>query len=101
MTQGLDRYASARGARDVTAGYGHNTVLRGVTIMVRASSVSALLGLKGAGKTTLLKSVSVLLRPTSGSAVIDGRGRQQAGAVPSDRAGSVPHPRGPARSSVV
>ena len=58
--------------RDVTAGYGHNTVLRGVTITVRASSVTALLGSNGAGKTTLLKSVSGLLRPTSGSVVIDG-----------------------------
>jgi branched-chain amino acid transport system ATP-binding protein len=58
--------------RGVSAGYGHSTVLRGVSITVPAASVTALLGPNGAGKTTLLKTVSGLLRPTSGSVVIDG-----------------------------
>ena len=58
--------------RDVSGGYGHTTVLRGVNLTVPASSVTALLGPNGAGKTTLLKTVSGLLRPTAGSVLIDG-----------------------------
>lgn len=58
--------------RDISGGYGHTTVLRGVSITVPAASVTALLGPNGAGKTTLLKTVSGLLRPTSGTVVIDG-----------------------------
>ena len=58
--------------RDITGGYGHTTVLRGVDLTVPAGSVTALLGPNGAGKTTLLKTVSGLLRPTSGSVVIHG-----------------------------
>jgi branched-chain amino acid transport system ATP-binding protein len=58
--------------RDISGGYGHTTILRGVSITVPAASVTALLGPNGAGKTTLLKTVSGLLRPTSGTVVIDG-----------------------------
>jgi branched-chain amino acid transport system ATP-binding protein len=58
--------------RDISGGYGHTTVLRGVNLTVPAASVTALLGPNGAGKTTLLKTVSGLLRPGSGSVVIDG-----------------------------
>ena len=58
--------------RDISGGYGHTTVLRGVNLTVPAASVTALLGPNGAGKTTLLKIVSGLLRPTSGSVLIDG-----------------------------
>ena len=58
--------------RDITSGYGHTMVLRGVNLTVPAASVTALLGPNGAGKTTLLKTVSGLLQPDSGSVVIDG-----------------------------
>jgi branched-chain amino acid transport system ATP-binding protein len=57
---------------DVEAGYGHTTVLRGVSLTVPEGSVVALVGPNGAGKTTLLKTVSGLVRPTSGSVRILG-----------------------------
>ena len=59
--------APALELRAVTGGYGQATVLRGVSITVPASGVTALLGPNGAGKTTLLKMVSGFLRPGSGS----------------------------------
>ncbi len=59
--------------RNVSAGYGGNTVLRDVTLCVPDGSVVALLGANGAGKTTLLRVASGLLRPTLGSMHIDGR----------------------------
>jgi len=58
--------------RDIEAGYGETTVLRGVSVAVPSSSVVALLGPNGAGKTTLLRIASGLLQPSHGSIVIDG-----------------------------
>ena len=58
--------------RDISGGYGHTTVLRGVNLTVPAASVTALLGPNGAGKTTLLKTISGLLQPASGSVVVAG-----------------------------
>jgi branched-chain amino acid transport system ATP-binding protein len=58
--------------RNVKSGYGHTTVLRGVSLEVPAGSVTALLGPNGAGKTTLLKTVSGLLRPAQGTVVMNG-----------------------------
>ncbi len=58
--------------RNLVAGYGDTTVLRGVSMSVPASSVVALLGANGAGKTTLLRAVSGLLTPTSGTVTLDG-----------------------------
>lgn len=41
-------------------------VLRGVSLTVRAGSVTALLGTNGAGKTTTLRAISGLLKPENG-----------------------------------
>jgi branched-chain amino acid transport system ATP-binding protein len=59
--------------RDVVAGYGDATVLRGVSLVVPPSSVVALLGANGAGKTTTLKVASGLLPTRSGRVLVDGR----------------------------
>ena len=56
----------------ISSGYGHTTILRGIDLTVQAGSVTALLGPNGAGKSTLLKTVSGLVRPTHGSVTIDG-----------------------------
>jgi branched-chain amino acid transport system ATP-binding protein len=59
--------------RGISAGYGSQTVLRDVDLVVPDQSVVALLGPNGAGKTTLLKVAAGLLRPTAGEILLDGR----------------------------
>ena len=54
-------------ADDVRVSYGARSVLRGVTVAVRAGEITALVGPNGAGKTTLLKVLAGLLAPASGS----------------------------------
>jgi branched-chain amino acid transport system ATP-binding protein len=52
--------------RDVSAGYGPVTVLRGVSMDVRPGTIVALLGANGAGKSTLLRALSGLAAIHSG-----------------------------------
>ena len=52
--------------------YGGRTVVRDVSLDVRAGEVVGLLGPNGAGKTTTLKMLSGLLHPTSGEARVLG-----------------------------
>ncbi|HVW35559.1 MAG TPA: ABC transporter ATP-binding protein [Acidimicrobiia bacterium] len=56
----------------ISAGYGSQTVLRAVDLVVPDSSVVALLGPNGAGKTTLLKTAAGLIRPYGGSITLAG-----------------------------
>lgn len=56
----------------ITAGYGEQTVLRDIDLVVPDGAVVALLGANGAGKTTLLRVASGLLQPRSGQLVVDG-----------------------------
>jgi branched-chain amino acid transport system ATP-binding protein len=58
--------------RDVSAGYGHTPVLRGVSLHVDSGEVVALVGANGAGKSTLLRTVTGLLQPTAGDIRFDG-----------------------------
>src|SRR5688572_11987227 len=58
--------------RDISAGYGGQTVLRDVDLVVPDKAVVALLGPNGAGKTTTLKVAAGLLRPTAGHVLLDG-----------------------------
>jgi branched-chain amino acid transport system ATP-binding protein len=58
--------------RDVQAGYGSATVLRGVSIAVPPSSIVALLGANGAGKTTVMRVASGLVAATGGQVLVDG-----------------------------
>jgi branched-chain amino acid transport system ATP-binding protein len=53
--------------RDLQSGYDQTTVIRSLTLTLRAGAVTALLGPNGAGKTTLLKTISGVLKPTAGS----------------------------------
>jgi branched-chain amino acid transport system ATP-binding protein len=57
----------------LTVGYGDNTVLRGLDLMVGKGQLVALIGANGAGKTTLLRTISGLLKPKEGRIVLNGR----------------------------
>ncbi|MGH2429438.1 MAG: metal ABC transporter ATP-binding protein [Candidatus Limnocylindria bacterium] len=52
--------------RDVSAGYGDQLAIQGVSLEARAGSLIAVVGPNGAGKSTLLKVVAGLLRPFGG-----------------------------------
>jgi urea transport system ATP-binding protein len=86
--------------RDLTAGYGQSTILRGVSLDIAPGSVTCLLGRNGVGKTTLLKSIVGLLPVRRGHVLLDGldltststaaRARAGIGYVPQGR-GIFPH----------
>jgi branched-chain amino acid transport system ATP-binding protein len=58
--------------RDLSAGYGPVTVLRGVSMDVRPGAIVALLGANGAGKSTLLRALSGLAAIHSGQVTFFG-----------------------------
>ncbi len=58
--------------RDVHAGYGHVTALRGISFEVRAGEIVALLGANGAGKSSTLRVVSGLIHPSRGTVSFEG-----------------------------
>ncbi len=57
---------------DVHIGYGRTEVVHGVSVVVPADGVAAILGHNGAGKTTLLRAAVGLLRPRSGRVLLAG-----------------------------
>jgi branched-chain amino acid transport system ATP-binding protein len=58
--------------RDLHAGYGAATVLRGIALSVAHGETVALVGANGAGKSTLLKTISGLVRVRAGAVLFDG-----------------------------
>jgi branched-chain amino acid transport system ATP-binding protein len=56
---------------DLSAGYGQNTVLRGVSFTVRPGEVACVMGRNGAGKTTLLRALMGVL-PKTGMVLLSG-----------------------------
>src|SRR5258708_18440016 len=65
----LDRSLSLS---DVTAGYGSQPIVFGVSLEFAVGTLSAIIGPNGAGKSTLLKSIFGLARLFSGSVELDG-----------------------------
>jgi iron complex transport system ATP-binding protein len=59
--------------RDLHAGYGTRSVLRGIDLRVARGETVAVLGPNGCGKTTLIRVVSGVHAPSKGIATIDGR----------------------------
>lgn len=57
-------------AKGLTAGYGREPVIRGLTLGVRKGEVLAVLGMSGCGKTTLLRALTGLIPVQSGRIVI-------------------------------
>lgn len=58
---------------DVTAGYAHETVVRGVSLEITAGQILCLLGPNGAGKSTLLKVMAGQLSASGGQLEVCGR----------------------------
>jgi branched-chain amino acid transport system ATP-binding protein len=53
--------------RDVVTAYGKIDALKGVSLEVKAGSITCLLGPNGAGKTTLMMTIAGVLKPRQGS----------------------------------
>ena len=62
---------------DVTIRYEARTVLRNISLAVKASEVLALIGPNGVGKSTLLRACSGTLKPISGRVLIAGQDVQR------------------------
>lgn len=58
---------------ELRAGYLDTTVIRDLSLSVRAGEVAVLIGPNGHGKTTLLRGISGLITPTAGRVVLDGQ----------------------------
>ena len=57
----------------LTAGYGGQSILQGVSLTVPAGAVTVILGPNVCGKTTLLRVLARQIRPTGGAVRLDGR----------------------------
>ena len=60
-------------AEGVTAGYGGDPVIRGITVSADPGEVVSLVGPNGSGKSTLLKSLVGVIRVSAGTVTVDGR----------------------------
>ncbi len=58
--------------KDLTAGYGEDIILEGISFDINEGEIFVILGGSGCGKTTLLKTLLGLLKPLSGEILIDG-----------------------------
>lgn len=58
--------------RDIHAGYGDLSVLRGVNVEVQKGRTTAVLGPNGAGKTTLMRSIAAAIPIRQGEILVDG-----------------------------
>ncbi len=60
-------------ADGVTAGYGGDPVIRGVSVRAEPGKVASVVGPNGSGKSTLLKALTGVLRVSGGRVSVDGR----------------------------
>ncbi len=60
-------------ARGITAGYGGDPVIRGITVDVAPGQIVSLVGPNGSGKSTLLKSLVGIVRVSSGAVLVGER----------------------------
>jgi branched-chain amino acid transport system ATP-binding protein len=60
-------------AEGITAGYGGDPVIRGITVSTDPGEVVSLVGPNGSGKSTLLKSLVGIIRVTSGTVTVGGK----------------------------
>src|SRR5690242_14553360 len=79
---------------DATGGYGDNTVLHGVDLVVPPGSWTTVIGANGAGKSTLLKLVAGIVRCRSGAVRYEGNDVTSLSAIERLRAGIALVPQG-------
>jgi len=60
-------------ARNLIKNYGSLTALAGVSLAIRAGTVTAILGPSGSGKSTLLRCLNFLVVPDAGEVLLEGR----------------------------
>jgi neutral amino acid transport system ATP-binding protein len=58
--------------QDLSAGYGDNEILRGLSLHVEPGELVTVIGPNGAGKSTLLKTLAGLVRPRAGRIALRG-----------------------------
>lgn len=58
--------------RDLVAGYGAITAVKGVSLVVEQGEIVTLIGSNGAGKSTTLRAISGVIRPRSGEILFEG-----------------------------
>lgn len=78
----------------LTAGYGHVSALKGVSLRAEDGQITAVLGANGAGKSTLLAAVMGLAKPRHGTIKLDDRDVTSLGAASTARAGIALVPEG-------
>ncbi|MBK9313572.1 MAG: ABC transporter ATP-binding protein [Acidobacteria bacterium] len=66
MKKVLQRPMTSVHLNEISAAYGRNRVLAGITLDIAAGEFVALLGPSGCGKTTLLRIIAGLMAPESG-----------------------------------
>ncbi|MFD4995618.1 ABC transporter ATP-binding protein [Streptomyces buecherae] len=64
--------AARLAARDITVGYGGQTVIDGLDVAIPPGVVTTIIGPNGCGKSTLLRTLTRLLKPARGAVVLDG-----------------------------
>jgi len=78
----------------LSAGYGGNEVLHGVSLKVATGEMVAIIGPNGAGKSTLLNCISGLIASTSGKILLEGRDITKEAAFRISRSGLLQVPEG-------
>ena len=58
--------------KDLTVGYGENTVLQGLNLALPKGAITAIIGPNACGKSTLMRAMTRLLVPQSGQVLLDG-----------------------------
>ncbi len=59
--------------RDVSLGYDHHPVLRGISLKAAPGEMVGLIGPNGSGKSTIIKALSRVMQPQSGRITVNGR----------------------------
>ncbi|WP_184576324.1 ABC transporter ATP-binding protein [Streptomyces zagrosensis] len=72
MTQSALKGASRLAARDITVGYGGQTVIDGLDVTIPPGVITTIIGPNGCGKSTLLRTLTRLLKPAKGTVLLDG-----------------------------